>query len=660
MGTDDRQHPLADVKRWLTWRFVNGQKRPQHNWGDRANLLTFDDALTRAKESKGKLAGIGIAFAWDEDKRVGVDLDHVCCKSDPGGTLLPEAREILEALCSYTELSPSHTGTHTWVTADDLPSYFTPDQPTDDNPWPRRKRKASLPVAANVKCACEDKPCNVDKDGNEYTPNVEVFVSKCFMTVTAAPFPRPDLSTTIDERAGAVEDICARFFVNGSDAITTPNEEPVVATSSIPDDDVLDAALLLDRQTYHRTFVAGEVRPRQSPSESDLALACLFARLTQDVDQIERLMRRSALRRDKWAKHKAYLRDLTIGSALKSTRHNRVDPSTLLTRGNRDMPLIRSMDERIAAGMRPRTIESVADFATWRGKFTVLAGDGGVGKSTLLTTIALSAAERGHRVLAVSGEETWEEWDERLRLSLNNDEPQFDCVSMIMFNEEEFYDWDEITRAVDRFEPTVLLLDSLSGLVIPLEGQRPDDSEGEKWHDMLNRRIKVPYCNQRDVATVLTHHATKNGDMYRGSTGINSATDFTLVYRRVDRRDDTRELFVHKRRHPLPDSRWFIRLRDGDRGRALETDDPAGPSRSLEELLLRAVRAEPGLSKTKLEAKIGGEVATTRQVRDAIKRFIEEGKIRVEVKNDGHHHYITDNGERELEVGYRIEAADEV
>jgi hypothetical protein len=276
----------------------------------------------------------------------------------------------------------------------------------------------------------------------------------------------------------------------------------------------------------------------------------------------------------------------------------------------------------------------------------------------------LSAAERGHRVLAVSGEETWEEWDERLRMALGHDEAELDCVPMIKFNEEEFYDWDELTRAVDRFEPTVLLLDSLSGLVIPLEGERPDDSEGEKWHNMLNGRIKVPYCNQRDIAAVLTHHATKNGDMYRGSTGINSATDFTLVYRRLERHEDIRELFVHKRRHPLPASRWFIRLRDRDRGRALETDDPAGPSRSLEERLLQAVRSHPGIGKNKLVELIPGEIASTRQVRDAIERLIERDKIRNERDGSGatakHHHYITEKGEHELEAGYPIEAEDEI
>jgi energy-coupling factor transporter ATP-binding protein EcfA2 len=659
MGTDDRQHPLADVKRWLTWQLVNGQKKPRHDrgrnfaWGDRDNLLTHDEARRRVVKSGGRLTGVGFVFAWNDDRRVGVDLDHVCCRAAPVDTLLPEARDILEALSSYTELSPSHTGTHTWATADALPTYFKD----------AAKRKEPLNVAQRVECRC-GLPEGDAKRCDAYDPAIEVFISRCYFTVTGEPFPLPGLSTTIDERAGAVEDICTRFFANGSSPEpTTTTDEPIVATSGLSDDDVLTAALLLDHQTYHRTFVAGEPRPRQSASEPDLALACLFARLTQDVDQIERLMRRSALRRQKWDKHKTYVAR-TIASALKATRYKHADASTLLTRVDRDMPLIRSMDERIAAGMRPRTIESVADFAAWRGKFTVVAGDGGVGKSTLLTTIALSAAERGHRVLAVSGEETWEEWDARLRSTIGHDGAELDYVPMIMFNEEEFYDWDELTRAVDRFEPTVLLLDSLSGLVIPLEGQRPDDSEGEKWHDMLNRRIKVPYCNQRDVATVLTHHATKNGDMYRGSTGINSATDFTLVYRRLDRHEHIRELFVHKRRHPLPASRWFIQLRDGDRGRALETDDPAGPSRSLEERLLQAVRAYPGIGKNKLMAEVPGEIAGLRQIRAAIERLVEEGKIRVERDGDTatatHQHYITEKGERELAAGYRIEAEDEI
>jgi hypothetical protein len=105
-------------------------------------------------------------------------------------------------------------------------------------------------------------------------------------------------------------------------------------------------------------------------------------------------------------------------------------------------------------------------------------------------------------------------------------------------------------------------------------------------------------------------------------------------------------------------------LRDGDRGRALETDDPAGPSRSLEERLLQAVRAYPGIGKNKLMAEVPGEIAGLRQIRAAIERLVEEGKIRVERDGDTatatHQHYITEKGERELAAGYRIEAEDEI
>jgi len=59
----------------------------------------------------------GIGYEFNANGIYGIDLDHVLDKS---GVIMPEAREIIEQLNSYTEISPSRRGIHIFVTADNV------------------------------------------------------------------------------------------------------------------------------------------------------------------------------------------------------------------------------------------------------------------------------------------------------------------------------------------------------------------------------------------------------------------------------------------------------------------------------------------------------------------------------------------------------------
>jgi hypothetical protein len=72
---------------------------------DPATWRTFEQAL--AVVAAGKADGAGIVLG---DGLVGVDLDHV--RDPESGALTVEAAEIVRALDSYTEVSPSGTGLH--------------------------------------------------------------------------------------------------------------------------------------------------------------------------------------------------------------------------------------------------------------------------------------------------------------------------------------------------------------------------------------------------------------------------------------------------------------------------------------------------------------------------------------------------------------------
>ena len=59
----------------------------------------------------------GIGYEFDGQGVYGVDLDHVI---NSNGVITPQAREFVEQLNSYTEISPSGHGLHIFVTADDV------------------------------------------------------------------------------------------------------------------------------------------------------------------------------------------------------------------------------------------------------------------------------------------------------------------------------------------------------------------------------------------------------------------------------------------------------------------------------------------------------------------------------------------------------------
>jgi hypothetical protein len=161
---------LASRKQWVCWKRVkrNGKetKIPYQPNGKRASSTgaqTWGEMPTCFTEVvAGKFDGLGYVLAPD-DARVCVDLDH-CIRSD--GTLEPWAAKIVEALDSYTEISPSGDGLHIWVIA------------------------------------------HVSFTGRR-SKQVEIYVSGRYMTVTAKPWP--GTPETINERTDVIEKLVADF-----------------------------------------------------------------------------------------------------------------------------------------------------------------------------------------------------------------------------------------------------------------------------------------------------------------------------------------------------------------------------------------------------------------------------------------------------------------
>jgi hypothetical protein len=271
---------LQPLRRWVLWRLELKQGRAgQLRWAkvpysaalgaeERRNRACSDDPHTwcRLEEVLCHLRhfdGLGVMLGGGLS---GIDLDK--CRDPATGDITEAAREVVAAVNSYTEVSPSGTG---------------------------------LKLLVNAR-----KP-----EGRCRTAGFELYSEGRFFTLTGHHLPGTPL--TIQARQDEVDRLHARMFPppsaparNGKPRALPPD---VAGTGGgRADDDVSDAELL-DRA---RSSKNGEKFSRlwdgdwqalgyPSQSEADEALAGLLAFWCgPDPQRIDRLFRRSALYRDKW------------------------------------------------------------------------------------------------------------------------------------------------------------------------------------------------------------------------------------------------------------------------------------------------------------------------------------------------------------------------
>src|SRR5439155_14732757 len=204
---------------------------------------SFDAAL--AAVVAGKADGAGIVLG---DGVVGVDVDD--CRDPETGALTAEALAIVQALDSYTEVSPSRTGLHVLV-------------------------RGSLPA------------------GRRRKGDVEMYAEARYFTITGRHLD--GTPTSINERTAAVAVLHARIFETDG---YRPRQPPLHAPATLD----LDDRALLARAHGARNgakFGAlwrGDTSAYSSHSEADQALTnmlCWWA--GGDAGRVDALFRRSGL-----------------------------------------------------------------------------------------------------------------------------------------------------------------------------------------------------------------------------------------------------------------------------------------------------------------------------------------------------------------------------
>jgi DNA-binding transcriptional ArsR family regulator len=263
---------LRTLPNWVCWRWAmrDGKytKPPvdPHTGGDGsstnpATWTTFEHACEY--RVKAKLPGVGVVVRR-EDRITGVDLDK--CLDPETGIIERWAHEIVNALDSYTEITPSGKGLRVYVRGN-LPG--------------RRRRKGQI----------------------------ELYDDQRYFTVTGEHLEgTPD---TIEERQAELKALCERIF--GSEQSQEKGNgqagEPLE-----PDDEALikRASAAANGAKFSRLWAGEWKGDYESQSNADLALCMMLAFWTErDASRIDRLFRQSGLFREKWDSRRA---DSTYGA----------------------------------------------------------------------------------------------------------------------------------------------------------------------------------------------------------------------------------------------------------------------------------------------------------------------------------------------------------
>ncbi len=286
---------LIELPVWMCWAYrgdgPNRTKVPMRVDGEYGSSTDPDSWVDyeRAMKSFADHAPDfqGMAFALSYHLAV-IDLDH--CGDKSTGQIAPWAQDTLDRFATYAEWSPSGTGIHIIMFAKDAPKITG--------------TKFVLPQGQGQR--------------------IELYNARHYFTFTADPVPGHDGDVTeqslafmaLHERVVQAQEKVRNAPQGGrSRARSGParlSEEPegpveaaqhVRGLSGLTDGEVLAAAYASQHgETIQRLYRDGDASDyRNDRSSADMALAQFLSFYTgRDPEQIERIMRSSALARDKW------------------------------------------------------------------------------------------------------------------------------------------------------------------------------------------------------------------------------------------------------------------------------------------------------------------------------------------------------------------------
>lgn len=289
---------LKKVNQWVCWRIEPGPDgkprkipvNPRNGSNAKPNdPTTWSDfeAAVRCADKKD-LAGVGFVITA-ADPFMCVDLDSV--RDAQTGQIEPWAQEIVDKLCSYTEVSPRGEGVHVWL---------------------KNTNKDAL-----VGC----------RQGQ-----VEIYGKDRYMTVTGDHLP--GTLPTVEERQAAIESVHQQHIYPKRRSVAptargTGSAAPSEAVAQFTDDTIMRiAAVIGAKDGKFSKLHAGDWAGcgYTSQSEGELAYVGYLVRAGADDAAIDRIFRASGLFRAKW--------DRTGEKTIATARDGHKEPERFTGGGN--------------------------------------------------------------------------------------------------------------------------------------------------------------------------------------------------------------------------------------------------------------------------------------------------------------------------------------
>ena len=193
-----------------------------------------------------------------------------------------------------------------------------------------------------------------------------------------------------------------------------------------------------------------------------------------------------------------------------------------------------------------------------KGSASLIAGDPGVGKSTLLLQLALSLAKDGKKILYVSGEESVEQVKMRAvriknkEVGIKNKE---DDENLFLIS---LTDTDAIVGQIEEMKPELVIVDSIQ----TIESQNVAGLSGSVGQVRYGALQFVRCAKQNNIPVILVGHVTKEG-MVAGPMVLSHMVD-TVLFLEGEKFAKTRILRSLKNRFgPVDEVGIFLMEEDG-------------------------------------------------------------------------------------------------
>jgi AAA domain len=464
---------LRTVSSWVLWKKEYRDRKPtkvlyqiDHGRGSSTDPKTWTtfERAVEAFEQDDFFDGLGFVFHSD-NPYCGADIDDVTEE---------QARRWIDLFDSYTERSPSGNGFHIIC-------------------------KAEVPKGTN-------------------RAEGELYSSGRFFTMTG--------DVVRDAPIRDAQDAADEFykFLRRRDQESAP---PAASVSALTDAEVVRLAENAKNGAEFSVVYRGGGQFKSS-SERDLSLASRLAFWTQDEVQIERIMRGSGCVREKWSKHRTYLRD-TIRKALSGltetyTAPGEAAPYRIKAAGDDGTPQGSEIPKRparferidlgepIESGIEPP--EMLVEDELYAGRVHCIYSAGGTGKTFKALQLVKKVIDQNKPVLLLDLENGTRIVSERLRdLGAKAEQARqhlyyYPFPSMPLSDDASA----EFEELLEEIKPALVVIDSWINCISAAGLDENSSTDIARWTDAYPQRARV-----RGIASLLLDHVPKEGNTARGS-----------------------------------------------------------------------------------------------------------------------------------------------